>query len=117
MSCNCSTAKNIAYCFTTLVIGDVVDASINYYAYFKTPDGRIDRYSTVDVVYTDIVGVQNIEVRVGTQYEVWLTKQTAVNAEEITSFIPSGQTDLVSCVYLTFDYCEDSFTTQTITLE
>lgn len=117
MSCECSKAKNIPYCFTTLVIGDVVDASINYYVYFKTPDGRVDRYSSVDVVYTDIIGVENIEIRVGVMYEVWITKQTAVNAEERTSFIPSGQTDLVSCVNLIFDYCDSSFTTQTITLQ
>lgn len=117
MSCNCSKAKNIPYCFTTLVIGDVVDPTINYYVYFKTPDGRLDRYTSVDVVYTDIVGVTDVEVRCGVQYEVWLTKQTAVNAYEKTSFVPSGGTDLVSCVYLTFDYCDSSFTTQTITLE
>jgi len=116
MSCGCSRAKNIPNCFTTLVIGDVVEPTIAYYAYFRTPDGRVDRYATVDVVYTDIVGVENIDVRIGTQYEVWITKQTALNANERVAFIPAGQLDSVECVYLEFDYCDSSFTTQTITL-
>lgn len=116
MSCGCSNAKNIPNCFTTLVIGDVAEPTLAYYAYFKTPDGRLDRYATVDVVYTDIVGVENIDVRIGTQYEVWITKQTALNSEERVSFIPSGQTDFVSCVYLEFTYCDSAFTEQTITL-
>lgn len=116
MSCNCDKAKNIPNCFTTLVIGDVVDASINYYVYFKTPDGRVDRYTSVDVVYTDIIGVENVQVRCGVMYEVWVSKQTAVNANERTSFIPSGQTEFTECINVIFDYCDDSFSSQTITL-
>ena len=117
MPCNCDNAKPIPSCVTTLVIGDVADASINYYVYFKTPDGRVDRYPSGDVVYTDIIGVENIEVRIGTQYEVWITKQTALNSEERTAFTVAGQTETTTCLLVEFTQCSAEFTQQTITLE
>jgi len=116
MPCNCDNAKPIPSCVTTLVIGDVSDASINYYVYFKTPDGRVDRYPSVDVVYTDIIGVEDIEVRIGTQYEVWITKQTALNSEERTAFTVAGQTETTTCLLVEFTQCSAEFTEQTITL-
>lgn len=116
MSCNCDKAKSIPYCVTTLVIGEVVDSSINYYVYFKTPDGRVDRYTSIDVVYTDIIGVENIQVRIGTQYEVWITKQTALNSEERIAFVVAGETDNTTCLLVEFTQCDSEFTEQTITL-
>lgn len=117
MSCNCDNAKNIPSCIDTLVLGEVADGSLSYYAYFRTPDGRVDRYLCVDVTYTDQIGVESPAIRVGVQYEVWITKTTALNINERTSFIPSGQTALTSCVNVIFDYCGSDFTIQYITLQ
>ena len=116
MSCTCDKAKPIPSCVTTLVIGDVVNGSIPYYVYLKTPDGRLDRYDSVDFVYTDQIGVEDIEVRIGTQYEIWITKTTAANSEERESFTVFGETTASTCVLVEFVQCNTEYTSQIITL-
>ena len=117
MSCDCSKALPIPKCLDTLIIGDVVDGSKSYNAYFKTPDGRVDVYPCIDVVYTDLIGVSDIDVRVGTSYEVWLVATTSNSINDRVAFTPIGATSSVECIEVRFTHCETEFTYQQITLE
>jgi len=117
MSCNCSKALPIPKCLDTLILGDVADGSQSYLVYFKTPDGRVDVYPSVDVVYTDLIGVSDIDVRIGTQYEVWLTLATSNSINDRVSFTPIGATVSVTCIEVSFMICDTEFTYQQIELE
>lgn len=117
MSCNCSKAKKLPSCIGTLIIGDVADGAQNYNVYLRTPDGRTDVYPAVDVIYTDLLGIEEPELRVGTQYEVWIAKTNAASINERTAFTPVGASASVTCVTVEFEYCSAGLTTQTITLE
>lgn len=116
MSCNCSNAKNIPSCIDKLTIGEVTDGTLGYSVYFKTPDGRIDKYAGDDLTYTDIIEVENPEVRIGTMYEVWIAKNDAVNINERVPFTPIGASSEVTCINVTFDFCDGVFAIQQITL-
>lgn len=115
MSCDCTTAQRLPKCIDTLIIGDVTDGSKNYNVIFKTPDGRIDIYPGVDFVYTDLIGVEDIDVRTGTVYQIWLNDSASNNINLKTAFTPVGGTS-VDCVDVVFEYCSDEHTTQYITL-
>lgn len=118
MSCDCNKSKNLPSCITSLIIGEVADSTVDYWVIFKTPDGRIDKYTGEVVVYTDLISVTDIEVRIGTQYEVWITAQDAQNIDSRTDFTVNGETDTTTCVLITFNNCDDysTFSSQTVTL-
>ena len=116
MPCDCTTVNKIPNCIDTLIVGDVVNPSASYYVYLKTPDGRIDRYTAVDVVYTDQIGIESPQVRIGTLYEVWVTLALDEQINERVSFTPFGASASVSCAYVEFTYCESEFTYQYISL-
>ena len=116
MSCECSKAKSLPKCIDSLIIGDVVDGSKSYNVILKRPDGRVDIYPSVDIVYTDLIGVEDIEVVTGTIYTVWLNDTTSNDINAKTAFTPIGATSSVTCVEISFDYCDDTLFTQQITL-
>lgn len=116
MSCECTTANKIPSCIDTLIIGLVANPSANYYVYLKTPDGRIDRYESVDVVYTDQIGIESPNVRIGTTYEIWVTLKADEQLNERVSFTPFGTTTAVTCVNVEFTYCDSGFTYQYISV-
>jgi len=117
MACNCNGANNIPNCFTSLIIGEVVNSSVNYWVYFKLPNGTLKRYPSVDIVYTYMIGIENVELRCGTEYEVFVTRQNTDDISDRVAFTPNESTDPVTCVSVVFDYCTDSHATQTITLK
>ena len=117
MSCNCSNAKPLPKCISTLILADVVYGSKSYLVYFKTPDGRIDAYPCVDVVYTDLIGVEDIDVRVGTSYEVWIASTVGNDINNKVAFTPIGATSSVTCINIEFVYCESELTYQNVTLQ
>lgn len=116
MSCNCSKANSLPKCIDSLIIGDVADGSKSYNVVFKRPDGRMDIYPSVDIVYTDLIGVEDIEVVTDTIYQVWLNATTSNDINAKTAFTPIGASSSVTCVELSFTYCDDTLTTQQITL-
>ena len=122
MSCDCDKADFLPSCIDTLIIGEVSDGSLNYWVYLKTPDGRIDKYDAVDVVYTNLIGIENPQVRVGTQYEIWVTTNNAANINQRVDFIPNGETEASTCVLVEFLPCyegdeDNEFVSQSISLE
>ena len=116
MSCDCTTVNKIPSCIDTLIIGDVANPNANYYVYLKTPDGRIDRYSAIDVVYTDQIGIESPQVRIGTVYEIWVTLASDEQLNERVAFTPFGATSTVTCVNVEFSYCDSEFNYQYISV-
>lgn len=122
MSCNCNKAKPLPSCLAQLIIGEVADTGADYYAVLKTPDGHTDIYDAVNVYGTALFAIDDITVRTGTNYELWLTLKDAANIEEKT-LLTIGETTEIECIniefYQAFEPDKDNkvFETQTITLE
>lgn len=113
MACNCSNGKNLPSCITDLIIG-TANTQYNYYVYLRTPNGRIDKYTGTFIYGTQLLQISDIDVRIGEQYEVWITKDTAGSIENRESFTTDSTS--VTCVLVTFEYCDNEFDTQTIEL-
>ena len=117
MACDCDNSNSVPNCFTNLIIGEVVNANVDYWVYFKRADGSMKRYPSVDIVYTYLIGVNNAELRCGEVYEVFVTRQNTDDISDRVGFTPNEATAPVTCVSVKFDYCADLHDTQTITLQ
>lgn len=123
MSCDCLKAKNIPSCVTSLILG-TADAG-DYYVVFKTPDGRTDVYEATVDGYTGAIVVEDATFRTNTQYEVWVSLQSANNINERSDItIGSGSAaSITDCLLLEFTSVFDvdgdylAFAEQEITLE
>lgn len=123
MSCDCLKANNIPSCVTTLILG-TADAG-DYYVVFKTPDGRTDIYEATAEIYTGAIVVEDATFRTNTQYEVWISLQSANNINEKADLtIGSGSAaSVTNCLLLEFNPVFDveggylAFAEQEITLQ
>lgn len=123
MSCDCLKAKKLPSCTTSLILG-TADAG-DYYVIFKTPDGRTDVYEATADAYTGVIAVDDATFRTNTQYEVWISLQSANNIYEKADLtIGSGSAaSITECLLLEFTPVFDvdgdylAFAEQEITLE
>lgn len=121
MSCNCSKAKPLPSCATSIIIGEVADTGQGYYAILETHDGHRDIYEVANVYGTLKMSFDPTALRTGTEYKLWLTDITADNIEEKTE-LTIGATDEIECLLIEFYPVFDSdndytpFDTQEITL-
>lgn len=123
MSCDCLKANKIPSCATSIILG-TADAG-DYYVVFKTPDGRLDVYEATADIYTGVIVVEDATFRTNTQYEVWISLQSANNINERSDLtIGSGSAaSITECLLLEFTPVFDvdgdylAFAEQEITLE
>lgn len=113
MSCNCSKAKPIPSCVTDLIIGSA-NTSYNYLVYLRTATGRTDVYTGAFIYGTDSLSISDFNVRIGDQYEIWITKEDADSIEDREEFTVDGQS--VTCIEAQFEYCAHELSTQEIRL-
>lgn len=121
MSCDCSKAKPIPACVTSLTIG-VGDADTDYIVVFKTPDGRVDTYEVTSDNFGNIV-VPSPTVRTNTTYEVNLAygdlPYVPSNINEKQPFTVDSTE--VECIYIQFNPVYsggsiETFASQTVSL-
>lgn len=119
-ACNCSKAKPLPSCLTSLIVGEVADTAADYYFILETADGRRDKFEASNVYGTLKMSFEPEGLRTGTEYKLWLTAADANNIEEKTE-MTIGDTDEITCIliefYPVFDGDDfESFEAQEITL-
>lgn len=118
MSCNCNKAKPLPSCLGALVIGSI-NSAFDYWVYFKTATGRVDRFEGLFNYGSSLMFIEPVNLRIGTIYEVCVTRQTASGIYE-TEIFTVGDTEL-TCIEIEFTQVFDvntieAYETQTITL-
>lgn len=121
MSCDCSKARPLPSCVTSLTIG-VGEVDTDYIVVLKTSDGRLDTYR-VTSDSTGIISVTGLKVRTNTTYELWVSVDDYPYAPaniNVKETITIGDTE-VDCLFIEFLQAYESddietFTTQTISL-
>ena len=114
MSCNCSQAKPVPTCIDALIIG-VSNTQFNYKVYLRTATGRIDEYAGSFIYGTQLLQIESPVLRVGEEYEIWITKDDANSIEQREIFTVDSTN--LTCVTVQFEYCNNEFTSQEIHLE
>lgn len=122
MGCDCSKAKSIPVCVTSLNVGKG-DVDTDYFVVFKTADGRMDIYESTSDAFGNIL-VEDGSFRTNTTYEVWVALQPIVY---VTTNIYEKETitvdaTSVTCLYLEFRAVYESesvetFASQIVTLQ
>lgn len=121
MSCDCSKAKPIPSCVTSLTIG-VGDVDTDYLVILKTSDNRVDIYPATSSA-SGVISIIGPKVRTNTTYELWVSVDDYPYAPaniNVKEAITIDDTE-VDCLFIEFTPVyegEDieTFATQTISL-